>query len=60
MLERRSVISGYEGSKPRQVLVGAGDVDRFIANLRERDGTAPKPPPAEPRPATAEAEPVHE
>jgi S-DNA-T family DNA segregation ATPase FtsK/SpoIIIE len=60
MLERRSVISGYEGSKPRQVLVGAGDIDRFIANLRERDGTAPKPPPAEPRTATAEAEAVHE
>ncbi|HTN23320.1 MAG TPA: FtsK/SpoIIIE domain-containing protein, partial [Solirubrobacteraceae bacterium] len=37
MLERRNVISGYEGSKPRQVLVGAGDVDRFVANLRERD-----------------------
>ena len=36
MLERRGVISGYEGSKPRQVLVAAGDVDRFIANLRER------------------------
>ena len=38
MLERRSVISGYEGSKPRQVLVGAGDVERVIANLRERGG----------------------
>ena len=38
MLERRGVISGYEGSKPRQVLVGAGDVERFIANLRERGG----------------------
>ena len=37
MLERRNVISGYEGSKPRQVLVGAGDVERFVANLRERD-----------------------
>ncbi len=36
MLERRNVISGYEGSKPRQVVVGAGDVERFIANLRER------------------------
>ena len=36
MLERRNVISGYEGSKPRQVMVGAGDVERFIANLRER------------------------
>ena len=57
MLERRNVISGYEGSKPRQVLVGAGDVDRFIANLRERragDGDAPvvavDPEPAEPAP----------
>jgi S-DNA-T family DNA segregation ATPase FtsK/SpoIIIE len=59
MLERRTVISGYEGSKPRQVLVGAGDVERFIANLRERDGTAAAPSP-EPRPAPAEAEPVHE
>jgi S-DNA-T family DNA segregation ATPase FtsK/SpoIIIE len=55
MLERRNVISGYEGSKPRQVLVGAGDVDRFVANLRERrdgDGDAPvvavDPEPAEP------------
>ncbi|MGH2841453.1 MAG: DNA translocase FtsK, partial [Solirubrobacteraceae bacterium] len=40
MLERRGVISGYEGSKPRQVLVGMGDVDRFLASLRER-GAAP-------------------
>jgi len=38
MLERRGVISGYEGSKPRQVLVGEGDAERFIANLRERQG----------------------
>jgi S-DNA-T family DNA segregation ATPase FtsK/SpoIIIE len=38
MLERRGVISGYEGSKPRQVLVGPGDVERVIANLRERVG----------------------
>ena len=28
MLERRGVISGYEGSKPRQVLVTEGDVPR--------------------------------
>ena len=28
MLERRGVISGYEGSKPRRVLVGEGNVDR--------------------------------
>jgi S-DNA-T family DNA segregation ATPase FtsK/SpoIIIE len=59
MLERRSVISGYEGSKPRQVLVGPGDVERFIANLRERDGASPAPP-AQPRPEPAQAEPIHE
>jgi S-DNA-T family DNA segregation ATPase FtsK/SpoIIIE len=42
MLERRGVISGYEGSKPRQVLVSPADVPRFVAQLRERDaGAAP-------------------
>jgi S-DNA-T family DNA segregation ATPase FtsK/SpoIIIE len=38
MLERRGVISGYEGSKPRQVLVGPGDAERFIASLRRTPG----------------------
>jgi len=33
MLERRGVISGYEGSKPRQVLIGEGDVARVLATL---------------------------
>jgi S-DNA-T family DNA segregation ATPase FtsK/SpoIIIE len=33
MLERRGVISGYEGSKPRQVLVTAMDLPRVLANL---------------------------
>ena len=28
MLERRGIISGYEGSKPRRVLVGEGDLER--------------------------------
>jgi S-DNA-T family DNA segregation ATPase FtsK/SpoIIIE len=28
MLERRGIISGYEGSKPRRVLVGEADLDR--------------------------------
>jgi S-DNA-T family DNA segregation ATPase FtsK/SpoIIIE len=60
MLERRNVISGYEGSKPRQVLVGAGDVDRFIANLRERDASVPATRAAELDPEHAEPEPVHE
>ena len=59
MLERRNVISGYEGSKPRQVLVGAGDVDRFVANLRERGG-ASEAPVVELDPKPAEPAPVHE
>ncbi len=29
MLERRGIISGYEGSKPRRVLVGEGELDRL-------------------------------
>ncbi len=33
MLERRSVISGYEGSKPRQVLVSEADLPRVLAGL---------------------------
>jgi S-DNA-T family DNA segregation ATPase FtsK/SpoIIIE len=30
MLERRGVISGYEGSKPRQVLITAADLSRVL------------------------------
>jgi S-DNA-T family DNA segregation ATPase FtsK/SpoIIIE len=30
MLERRGIISGYEGSKPRRVLIGEGDLDRVL------------------------------
>jgi DNA segregation ATPase FtsK/SpoIIIE, S-DNA-T family len=36
MLERRGVISGYEGSKPRQVLITEADVPRVIAGLESR------------------------
>jgi S-DNA-T family DNA segregation ATPase FtsK/SpoIIIE len=32
MLERRGVISGYEGSKPRQVLVSEAEVERVLAS----------------------------
>ena len=60
MLERRSVISGYEGSKPRQVLVGAGDVERVIANLRERDGGPAQAAPGDGVVEAAEPAPVHE
>jgi S-DNA-T family DNA segregation ATPase FtsK/SpoIIIE len=35
MLERRGVISGYEGSKPRQVLVTEADLPRVLAALAE-------------------------
>jgi S-DNA-T family DNA segregation ATPase FtsK/SpoIIIE len=36
MLERRGVISGYEGSKPRQVLISTADVGRVLT-ARESD-----------------------
>jgi S-DNA-T family DNA segregation ATPase FtsK/SpoIIIE len=32
MLERRGIISGYEGSKPRRVLVAEADLQRVVAN----------------------------
>jgi S-DNA-T family DNA segregation ATPase FtsK/SpoIIIE len=35
MLERRSIISGYEGSKPRQVLITEADVPRILMHLAE-------------------------
>ena len=38
MLERRGIISGYEGSKPRQVLVTEADVPRILAHLAEGSG----------------------
>jgi DNA segregation ATPase FtsK/SpoIIIE, S-DNA-T family len=31
MLERRGIISGYEGSKPRRVLVNESDLERVVA-----------------------------
>jgi S-DNA-T family DNA segregation ATPase FtsK/SpoIIIE len=43
MLERRGVISGYEGSKPRQVLISEGDVPRILAALEERGDSVPVP-----------------
>jgi len=39
MLERRSVISGYEGSKPRQVLITEADLPRVLAMLAEPAAT---------------------
>ena len=48
MLERRGIISGYEGSKPRQVLITEADVPRILSHLAEADGTAPGRPAAVP------------
>ncbi|MGN6664580.1 MAG: DNA translocase FtsK [Solirubrobacterales bacterium] len=39
MLERRGVISGYEGSKPRQVLITQADLPRVLGG----EGEAPAP-----------------
>jgi DNA segregation ATPase FtsK/SpoIIIE, S-DNA-T family len=44
MLERRGIISGYEGSKPRQVLITEADVPRILVHLAEADGPAVRPP----------------
>jgi S-DNA-T family DNA segregation ATPase FtsK/SpoIIIE len=38
MLERRGVISGYEGSKPRQVLITEADLPRVLAETEKRGG----------------------
>ncbi|HWF72940.1 MAG TPA: DNA translocase FtsK [Solirubrobacteraceae bacterium] len=47
MLERRSIISGYEGSKPRQVLITEADVPRILLHLSEAaPGAGPPRPPA--------------
>ena len=45
MLERRGVISGYEGSKPRQVLVSESDLPRVLAALEAREAPAQEPLP---------------
>ncbi|MGI8430489.1 MAG: DNA translocase FtsK [Solirubrobacteraceae bacterium] len=50
MLERRGIISGYEGSKPRQVLIAEADVPRVLSHLREAGPSRRADPddPAEP------------
>jgi S-DNA-T family DNA segregation ATPase FtsK/SpoIIIE len=44
MLERRGIISGYEGSKPRQVLITEADVPRILSHLAEADGASARVP----------------
>jgi S-DNA-T family DNA segregation ATPase FtsK/SpoIIIE len=56
MLERRGVISGYEGSKPRQVLVSEGELPRVL----ERLDAPHKDPEPEPVAAREGAGPVEE
>jgi S-DNA-T family DNA segregation ATPase FtsK/SpoIIIE len=46
MLERRGVISGYEGSKPRQVLITQADLSRVLSSAGSGD-PAPASVPAE-------------
>ena len=50
MLERRGIISGYEGSKPRQVLISEADVPRILSHLAEAEGgsSGSAPPAGEP------------
>jgi S-DNA-T family DNA segregation ATPase FtsK/SpoIIIE len=48
MLERRGIISGYEGSKPRQVLVSEADLPQVIAALGARAHAGDAGTPAEP------------
>jgi S-DNA-T family DNA segregation ATPase FtsK/SpoIIIE len=44
MLERRGVISGYEGSKPRQVLITEADLPRVLAMIGEPAAVAGERP----------------
>jgi len=45
MLERRGIISGYEGSKPRTVLIAEADVPRILSHLAEAAGGPTVDPP---------------
>ena len=56
MLERRGIISGYEGSKPRQVLVSEADIPRILVALAEvgRGGSPAAPVPEVPGPLDGE------
>jgi S-DNA-T family DNA segregation ATPase FtsK/SpoIIIE len=59
MLERRGVISGYEGSKPRQVLITEADLPRVLEALGEgARGRVPERP--DPMDEQAVSEPVEE
>jgi S-DNA-T family DNA segregation ATPase FtsK/SpoIIIE len=57
MLERRGVISGYEGSKPRQVLITEADLPRVLdeTGMRARGERLPASSGLESRPAESAA-----
>jgi DNA segregation ATPase FtsK/SpoIIIE, S-DNA-T family len=59
MLERRGVISGYEGSKPRQVLITEADLPRVLEALRD-GGRSGVPERSDPMAEQAVSEPVEE
>jgi S-DNA-T family DNA segregation ATPase FtsK/SpoIIIE len=50
MLERRGIISGYEGSKPRQVLITEADVPRILSHFAEAAAPAGVPAAGPPAP----------
>jgi S-DNA-T family DNA segregation ATPase FtsK/SpoIIIE len=58
MLERRGIISGYEGSKPRQVLIAEADVPRILVNLAEAAGGGRQPGAAQSAPSAPEPMPA--
>ena len=53
MLERRGAISGYEGSKPRQVLVTEADIPRIMAGGSASAALVAAGPPADDPPWSA-------
>jgi DNA segregation ATPase FtsK/SpoIIIE, S-DNA-T family len=55
MLERRGIISGYEGSKPRQVLVSMSELPRLLERL---DGASGGPGEDDPSDTQSELEPL--
>ena len=58
MLERRGVISGYEGSKPRQVLITEADLPRVLGPVRARSRARGRAMPARARPSRSPARPT--
>jgi S-DNA-T family DNA segregation ATPase FtsK/SpoIIIE len=59
MLERRGIISGYEGSKPRQVLVSEPELGRVLEGVPGDSGASPEDAQNEREPDTgAELEPL--